>query len=186
MWQGEHAFFAPFSLANMYGGSFEVEITRFKVEYFAAAHAAGVEEGDDQSMLYVLGKRNHPNDFVHGDDFGFGLGGTRSYEGIGSDGIFKMLEQQLQRADELALGTVGVLEDVLRAVFVDLVDGELFRWCWVQVAEQLANHTGVGVDGVLSVAACVEHVKVRFKVAADVGVDAFGQGSRNGLFGDNF
>jgi len=46
-----------------------------------------------------------------------------------------MLEQQLQRADELALGAVGVLEDVLRAVFVDLVDGELFRWCWVQVAE---------------------------------------------------
>lgn len=176
MWQGEHAFFAPFSLANMYGGSFEVEVTRFKVKYFAAAHAAGVEEGDDQSVLYVLGKRNHPNDFVHGDDFGFGLGGTRSNEGIGSDGVFEMLEQQLQRADELALGTVGVLEDVLRAVFIDLVDGELFRWCWVQVAEQLTDHTGVGVDGVLSVAASVEHVKVGFKVAADVGVDAFGQG----------
>ena len=119
----------------MYGGSFEVEITRFKVEYFAAAHAAGVEEGDDQSVLYVLGECNHSNDFVHGDDLGFGLGGTRAYEGIRSDGIFKMLEQQLQRADELALGAVGVLEDVLRAVFVDLVDGELFRWCWVQVAE---------------------------------------------------
>ena len=186
MWQGKHAFFAPFSLANMYGGSLEVEIARFKVEYFAAAHAAGVEEGDDQSVLYILGEGNHPNDFVHGDDFGFGLGGTRAYEGIRCDGVVEMLEQQLQCADELTLGTVGVLEDVLRAVFVDLIDGELFRWCWVQVAEQLTNHTGVGVDGVLGVAACVEHVEVGFKVAADVGVDAFGQGSREGLFGDNF
>ena len=78
----------------------------------------------DQSVLYILGEGNHSNDFVHGDDLGFGLGSV-----IRSDGIFKMLEQQLQRADELALGTVGVLEDVLRAVFVDLIDGELFRWC---------------------------------------------------------
>ena len=74
------------------------------------------------------------------------------------------------------MGTVGVLEDVLRAVFVDLVDGELFRWCWVQLVEQLTDHTGVGVDGVLGVAACVEHVEVGFKVAADLGVGAFGQG----------
>ena len=39
-------------------------------------------------------------------------------------------------------------------------------------AQQLADHTGVGVDGVLGVAACVEHVQVRFKVASDVGVGA--------------
>lgn len=173
MWQGEHAFFAPFALANMYGGSFEVEIARFKVEYFAAAHAAGVEEGDDQSVLYVLGEGNHSNDFVYRYDFGFGLGGTRSYEGIRSDGVFEMLEQQLERADELALGTVGVLEDVLRAVFIDLNDGEFFRWCWVYGAQQLADHTGVGVDGVLGVAARIEHVQVRFKVASDIGVGIF-------------
>ena len=74
-------------------------------------------------MLYVLGQRDYPNDFVHRDDFGFGLGSTRAYEGIRSNGVFKMLEEQLQRADKLALGTVGVLEDVLRAVFIDLVDG---------------------------------------------------------------
>lgn len=154
----------------MYGGSFEVEVSRLKVEYFAAAHAAGVEEGDDQSVLHVLGQRDHSNDFVYRYDFGFGLGGTRSYEGIRSDGVFEMLEQQLERADELALGTVGVLEDVLRAVFIDLNDGEVFRRCWVYGAQQLADHTGVGVDGVLGVAARIEHVQVRFKVASDIGV----------------
>ena len=84
------------------------------------------------------------------------------------------------------MGAVGVLEDMLRSVFIDLNDGELFRWCWVYGAEQLADHTGVGIDSVLSVAACVEHVEVGFEVAADVGVDAFGQGSREGLFSDNF
>jgi len=98
------------------------------------------------------------------------LGSSRTYEGIRSDGVFRMLEQQLQRADELALGTVGVLEDVLRAVFIDLNDGEVFRWCWVYGAQQLADHTGVGVDGVLGVAARIEHVQVRFKVASDIGV----------------
>jgi len=172
LWQGEHAFFAPFALANMYGGSFEVEIARFKVEYFAPAHPAGVEEGDDQSVLDVLGQRDHPNDFFYRDDFGFGLSSTWTYEGIRSDGVFRMLEQQLERADELALGTVGVLEDVLRAVFIDLNDGEFFRWCWVYGAEQLADHTGVGVDGVLGVAARVKHVQVRFKLASDIGVGA--------------
>ena len=172
MWQGEHAFFAPFTLANMYRGSFEVEVSRLKVEYFTAAHAAGIEEGDDQSVLYVLGQRNHSNYFVYRDDFGFGLGSTRAYEGVRSNGVFKMLKEQLQRADKLALGTVGILEDVLRAVFVDMNDGELLRWGWVYGAEQLADHTGVGVDGVLGIAACVEHVQVRFKVVADVELGA--------------
>ena len=40
-------------------------------------------------------------------------------------------------------------------------------------AEQLADHICVGVDGVLSVAARAEHVEVRFKMTADVGVDTF-------------
>ena len=83
-----------------------------------------------------------------------------------------MWKEKLQRADKLALGRVGVLEDVLRAVVVDMNDGELFRWGGVYGAEQLADHTGVGVDGVLGIAACVEHVQVRFKMVADVGVGA--------------
>ena len=156
----------------MDGGPLEVEVARLKVKYFAAAHAAGVEEGDDQSVLYVLGQRDHPNDFVYRDDFGFGLGSTWTHEGIRSNGVFRMLEQQLQRANKLPLGAIGVLEDVLRAVFIDLNDGEFFRWCWVYGAQQLTDHTGVGVDGVLGIAACVEHVQVRFKMVADVGVGA--------------
>jgi len=60
----------------------------------------------------------------------------------------------------LALGAVGVLEEMRGAIGVDLFEGVVVGCAWVESDDEFSGEGDVGVDGVLGVAAGVEHVEV--------------------------